>query len=223
MKTSRTTIFYIVMSVLLLAATLAVIISFLYIEPASVQPQPHPVATESPSRWSWLVQEKQTISVDTIEEELKATGFLVSYEYYFTDLLSFESVKRILLIGHSTTSFSVTYDGVVTAGVDFSKITVSKDEENKIITISIPHATIKNIDIDPNSMEVHSEHQGVANPISVNDFNKSIKELENKARAKAQDRGIIAHANENAKLIIQNMVTALLGDNSDYIVKYAIV
>ncbi len=225
MKTSRSTPFYIILSILLFVVTLIVIISFRFKEPATLQtqPQPIPTVTNSAVPWNWLVQEKETISVDTMEEELRATGFLISYEYFFTDLLTYENVISILLVGHSTTSYSVSYDGVVTAGVDFSKITVSKDEENKIITISIPQATIKNVDIDPYSMQVHTEHQGFANPISVNDFNKSIKELENKARSKAQSRGILSHANENAKLIIQNMVTALLGNNSDYFVKYVIV
>ena len=168
---------------------------------------PAPIPSTETSNWQGFIYEEETLSIETLEEQLKATGFLVSYEYCFTDLIDYSKVKKWGLI-HSTTYFTISYDGTVSAGIDFQNVKVTKD--GKKLIISLPKAVIKGIDIDPKSMVVHSEKQGFSNPITVEQFNSKLVELEKNAEQKALKHGIIRLAEENAKSLVGNMVRAIL-------------
>ena len=47
---------------------------------------------------------------------------------------------------------AIAYRGTVEYGLDFNKINISSDDENKIITVKIPSIEIKEIYIDPSSI-----------------------------------------------------------------------
>lgn len=49
--------------------------------------------------------------------------------------------------------YYVAYEGTVTAGIDFHEITFNVDEDNKLITITIPEVEIHNISVDMGTMD----------------------------------------------------------------------
>lgn len=156
---------------------------------------------------------EKVISAQVISDGLRELGKLVTEEYYFTDVLSYSSALKFLgtfNVPLTTSSFLVSYDGVVTAGVDFEKIEVTKDEGSKTITVKLPAPEIMNVDIDPESFVLHAEKTGLGNPISVSDFNQTIAELESSAREKAMDKGLLTRAGENAEKVISHFVDSLL-------------
>ena len=155
--------------------------------------------------------------------ELNDIGVLVTEEYYFTEVVSFSSIKKLfnkLELGITESSYLASYDGVVTAGIDFSKITVSKDDELHLVEVRLPKAEILNVDIDPESFELYSEKTGLGNPISVADYNNSLVELESTASEKAVARGILTRADQNLKTVIVNFIAGLV-DTAEYTVHIA--
>ena len=161
------------------------------------------------------------ISVDVIREGLQNMGFLVTQSYFFTDILSYSSVKKLfdtIELGFTESTYIAQYDGTVTAGIDFTKISVDKDEENKIITVHVPKAEIQLVNIDPNSFELISEKSGIANPVSIQDFNTSLVELEKTSKEKAMKKGLLVQAAQNGKDVVENFVTGLVAD-LDYTVQ----
>ena len=72
-----------------------------------------------------------TMNVETIEDGLENMGVLVTQEYYFTQVETYTKEKKILNFINSESGFTYSYDGKVTAGIDFGKITVTRDEETK--------------------------------------------------------------------------------------------
>lgn len=172
---------------------------------------------------SQIITVEKVITAEVVEDGLRDLGKLVTEEYYFTDVLSYSSALKLfktIQLPFTTSSFLVSYDGVVTAGVDFEKIQVQKDEENKIITVTLPASEIFNVDIDPESFVSHTEKTGIGNPISVSDFNQSLIELETSAREKAVEKGLLHRADENAKNVISHFVDSLLEPGS-YAVRFA--
>lgn len=168
---------------------------------------------------------EKVISAQVISDGLRELGKLVTEEYYFTDVLSYSSALKLLdtiNLPFTTSSFLVSYDGVVTAGVDFEKIEVTKDESSKTITVKLPAPEIMNVDIDPESFVLHAEKTGLGNPISVSDFNRSLAELENSAREKGVDKGLLTRAGENAEKVISHFVDSLL-EPGTYTVRYVSV
>ena len=87
------------------------------------------------------------------------------------------------------------------------------DLENGI-TVTIPAAEIQGVDIDPESFQLYSEKAGLGNHISAEDFNNSLVELEATAREKAIERGVLDRADENARVLIRNLIGALVDLNA---------
>lgn len=161
-----------------------------------------------------LVEVEKVITADVLRDGLSDMGVLVAEEYYFTEVVGFSSVKKLLktdiALGFTESSYLASYDGMVTAGVDFKGATVIKDDEGKRVTVRLPKAELQNVDVDPNSFTLYSEKTGLGNPLSASDFNQSLVELENTAREKAIERGLLERADENAAALIENFVGGLV-------------
>lgn len=190
------------------------------------EPAPQPVVHEVEKiiEVEKLVEVEKEITADIIEDGLRDMGVLLTGEYYFTEVVSYSSIKKLfkteIKLPFTESSYLASYNGEITAGIDFAALTVTKDDEKKLITIHMPKPEIQNIDIDPNSFELHSEKSGVGNPISAEDFNNSLIELENTARDKAIERGLLQRAEENARTIIENFVGGLV-DTGLYSIEFA--
>lgn len=195
---------------------------------AAAQPEV-PVATPRPEQKTVIkevekiVEVEKEISSEIIEDGLRDMGVLITEEYYFTDVISFSSVKKFLKtnieLGFTESSYLAGYDGVVAAGIDFSKVRVDKDDENTQITVYVPKAELQYVDIDLDSFVLYSEKSGIGNPLSADDFNASLIELENTAKTKAEKRGILERADENAENMISNFIGGLV-DTSVYSVRF---
>lgn len=161
-----------------------------------------------------IVHIEKEITADIVQDGLRDMGKLITEEYYFTEVVSFSSVKQLFKfdLPFTESSYLASYDGVVTAGIDFTQIRVEKDGTQ--ITVRLPKADVQNVDIDPNSFTLHSEKSGVGNPVSVTDFNASLVELEANARQKAIDRGLLDRASDNAKQVLSNFVSGLMADTA---------
>lgn len=214
---------YIVLIALLLAAILAALI-LAALRPRAgvpqVTPRPEPVS-ESRSESGRIVRVEKEVSAETIQGGLTDMGLLITGEYYFTEVVSFSSIKKYwkLELKFTESAFLASYDGVVSAGIDFSKLSVEKDESVKRIRVHVPPAQIQSVDIDPESFRLYSEKEGLGNRISVEDYNNSLLELESQARAKAEERGLLERADENARTLIQRFIGGLV-DLSVYRVEF---
>jgi len=160
-----------------------------------------------------LVPTEKEITAEIIQDGLRDMGVLITQEYWFTEVMTYSSVQKLfgaLTLGFTESSYVAGYDGVITAGLDFTAIKVEKNEISKTVIITVPKCTIQNVDIDPNSFVLYSERESVTNPISVADYNDSLVELEKNAKEKALKRGVLTEADKNAAAIITNFVSGLV-------------
>lgn len=183
--------------------------------PATPRPSPEVVIKEVEK----LVEVEKVITGEMIQDGLNDMGVLITEEYYFTEVMSFSSIKKLLKtdieLKFTETSYLASYDGTVSAGLDFGRIWVEKDDDTKTLTVHIPRSEIQSIDIDPESFELYSEKVGVGNPLSVEDFNTSLIELEAAAEQKAVEKGLLERADEHAETVIRNFIAGLV-DTSAY-------
>ena len=162
-----------------------------------------------------LASEVDTVSYEVLQDGLNGIGFLTTEEYYFTEVVTREKSKELLKTGITIplteSNYVASYDGVVNAGVDFSKITVSVDSTNStpVITIRIPKPEIQTVSIDHDSFVLYSEKTGIGNPFSAEEYNESLTGLEDIVREKAIDKGILTSSQENAKRQIETFVNSL--------------
>ena len=159
---------------------------------------------------------------EVIRENLQDVGVLTTEEYYFTEVISYSKVKKLwkIELGITESSYLISYDGVVTAGIDFTAVDVQKDDEQKRILIILPKSEILSVDIDPESFQLYSEKEGLGNPVSVTDYNQSLVEMEQNARQKALDRGILTRADGNARKLVGQLVAGLV-NTEEYTIDFA--
>lgn len=193
-------------------------------------PQPLPTATPRPTP-RVVVEEKVVETIVEVQhqvtaEELSAglndMGRLVTAEYYFTAVASASTQLAPILgikLGFTESSFLASYDGIITAGIDFSLIRVEKDEERGRVTVTMPPAAILNVDIDPDSFQLYSETTSIFTDITAEDYNNALLELEATEREKALARGILDNADENARKLVRSFIESLL-DPAEYAVEF---
>lgn len=165
-----------------------------------------------------VVEEIVTVDTDIIADGLREMGTLITEEYYFTQLEKYKKTEKVWIF-KSEASTAYSYDGVVTAGIDCNEIGIEKDDENKTITISIPKASILNVDIDPNSFQMYEDKNGLWSKFNINDYNKSLIEFEEAGKKKALEKGIIEKADESAKKMVESFVNSLI-DSDEYTIEY---
>ena len=226
MKNTRRIYLILIAAVVMITAVLALVWT---LKDNDVKSVPEPAITTAPVKQTKkivevekIIEVEKKISGDIIQDGLRDMGFLVTEEYYFTEVVSYSSVKKLfktIKLGITESSYLASYDGVISAGLDFEKISVEKNDEERIITIRLPKSEVKYMQIDPESFVLYSEKEGLGNKISLSDYNDSLIELEKNAEKKAVNRGLLKRADDNAKLVISNFVNSLV-DTSDYMVRY---
>ena len=183
---------------------------------------PRPVPSASGGEKKRVIEIEKKITAEVIRENLQDVGILTTEEYYFTEVISYSKVKKLwkIELGITESTYLISYDGVVTAGIDFTAVDVQKDDEQKRILIILPESEILSVDIDPESFQLYSEKEGLGNPVSVTDYNQSLVEMEQNARQKALDRGILARANANARKLVGQLIAGL-ADPEEYTIDFA--
>ena len=159
-----------------------------------------------------LISERVEISGETIRSGLADIGELATEEYYFTQVETYDSTKSAQLfhitfdIPLTRTKFIYSYDGIIKAGVDFTKIEVEKDELTRLITVTLPKSHILSSEVDFDSFELYDEQQSIFNPISVKDVNDTNQAMLRSAEKDALAKGLLERADKNAETLIKNFL-----------------
>ena len=150
-----------------------------------------------------------SVSTDTIRDGLANMGFLVTQEYYFTQVEKYTKEKTILKFITSSSEFMYSYDGAVMAGIDFEKIKVKTDEDRKTITVDMPDSEIQTVTIDKDTFKIYSEKDSLWNPLKLEDYNISLVEFENAAKEKAIASGILERSDAQARSLVREFIVSL--------------
>lgn len=165
--------------------------------------------SETPGR---IISESTTITGEIIRSGLNDIGELATEEYYFTQVETYDSTKSAQLFNITfdlpltRTKFIYSYDGVIKAGVDFTKIEVEKDDLKRVITVTLPKSYILSTEIDFDSFELYDEQQSIFNPVSVKDVNDTNRSMIQTAEKDALAKGLLERADKNAETLIKNFL-----------------
>ena len=152
-----------------------------------------------------------TVNTKTIQDGLVNMGFLVTQEYYFTQVETYSKDKNILFVIPTTSGFTYSYDGAVMAGVDFAGIKIETDADRKYITVEMPASEIQAVTIDKDTFKIYSEKDSLWNPLKLEDYNVSLVEFENAAKEKALASGILTRSDEQARSLVRQFISSLPG------------
>ena len=158
------------------------------------------------------VETKAVITGEMIQEKLRDIGELATEEYTYTEIGTFDSNKSVQIFGYDVnlpltqSKFIYSYDGTIKAGVDFTRLTVEKDETGKKITVTLPAARILSSELDEDSFQLYDEKNNIFNPYSISDVNDTNREIKTHAEEKAIGKGLLKRAGSNAETMIYNLL-----------------
>ena len=156
-----------------------------------------------------------TIVLDIVESEFEGIDELSTIEYLFSDASRFTDSHQIgnWNVPLTEKSFSLKWNGVIKAGIHLEEVDYAVI--NSTIKVTIPSAEIFSYDVDEESVELLDEKNNVFNPISVDDKLKFDADTEQFMKERAIQNGILEKAQENAKIILLNLLVSnpLIGSN----------
>lgn len=153
-------------------------------------------------------KEKISISSETVESSLKEAKELTTLKYNYKNVASYENSQEFhgITLPFTTKKFLYTYQGEINAGVDLDKARVDVNEASKIISVTLPQASILSHDIDENSVMVYDEKNSIFNPLKLEDYSDFRKEEEAKVEKEAIDNGLLEEAKEKSEKAVKEIL-----------------
>lgn len=166
-----------------------------------------------------IVYTYQEITGEEIEAGIRNIQEMHTASYNFTRVQRFFDVKRADLsvigidlnfdIPGTKKSFSFSYEGKVTAGVEFDKVKVTKDEENKVIYVELPEPVLFDPVIDTGSYEFYEVDNSLFNPIEPEDYAVALDELVKAEKDNAENSTVLEDARNNAMNMIEGFAKGI--------------
>lgn len=161
-----------------------------------------------------LIQEKTVITEDVLHQQLEEIGELGTVKYYYTNMGKYE--KNLSVSGQTIpftkTSFLISYDGIIKAGVELKEIGFAL--QDKAIIITIPEAKLLSHEVNQDSVQVFDEKNSIFNGLTTEDVTGFEGEQKKIMEAKASSNGILEEAKTNAKNALQSIYQVLLTDDT---------
>ena len=150
-----------------------------------------------------------TLDSASIEASFSDIQELATIEYAYTNMGKFESSKQWqgIKIPFTTSKYIITYDGVIKAGYDLSKVKAEVNGTN--VTVTLPEPKILSHTIDYDSLQIMDEQYSIFNPVEITDYNSFYAEQSALMEQKAIDKGLYEKTETNSKAMIESMIRGL--------------
>lgn len=151
--------------------------------------------------------EQGSISAVVVKNELAAMNELGTMTYAYTELGKYENNKLFygVKLPFTETSFILTYDGIIKAGIDMTEVQVElKGQSLKVI---LPEAKILSHEIDEESIQLYDEKTSIFNPFTVEDYTEFYADQKERVEKKALERGLLTEAQKQAETIVTGLLT----------------
>lgn len=159
-----------------------------------------------------VIEVESVVTGEIMQEKLRGIGELATEEYAYTEVASYDSRKTVELFGQNVnvpltrSSFIYSYDGAIKAGIDFTGVSVEKDDSLKIITVRLPTARILSSELFLDSFRLYDEKNNIFNPIGVESLNDANLLLKENAEKRAVENGLLERADEQARILIRSLL-----------------
>ncbi len=164
------------------------------------------------------------INVSVLTEKIQALGELVTVEYIYTDATTYSAASQLFgfTVPLTEKNFVIKWDGSIKAGIEFSQLKVDVDDEEKIITITMPEAHIASNEPNLDTFEVLNEKDGLFNNVTITDTMSALNEAQELMAERAIDKGLLETAESNAQTLISQFLK-FDEELADYTIVYNVV
>lgn len=100
--------------------------------------------------------------------------------------------------------FTMFYSYEIRAGIDLSKAKIAVDNDNHVISITLPKADLQSVSVDPDSLRFFDEQTSLFNDAEVSDTAAALQDAKKTAANKATKSDLLKEADKQAKKVVQN-------------------
>ena len=159
------------------------------------------------------------IVMKVLNEHTAEISELATNEYLFTNSGRFTDKSVSWLPDWVTEkSFLMKWDGVIKAGIDLSKISVTIEEN--IIKITLPRADILSYEVK--KVEVLDEKNNIFNPISATDTVNFLEQTKEAMKLRAVGNGLLDQAQINAEKTIESLIRTFVENIENYTIEFSV-
>lgn len=163
--------------------------------------------------WNKAMEPSVSLSATSIQEQLTDSSELATSKLEYRGLVRYENGDIDFL---TKKGFTLVYNAEVRAGVDLSQAIVSVD--GKAITVQLPMAQVLNISIDPDSIEFYDESFAIFNWDNKQDTAEALITAKQDAEGKVDQVHMIQEANDQAKVLVENLLRPFTDGENAYTV-----
>ncbi len=153
------------------------------------------------------------ISAVVVQNKISSISQLATVTYAYTELGQYESSKDFygVTVPFTTNKFILTYDGVIKAGIDMSKVQVEVKE--KMVTVTLPEAEVLSHEIDEDSVKIFDEKTSIFNPFTVKEYTAFYADQKTSVEEKALAKGLLTEASTQGKSAIEGILEPVIPDD----------
>ena len=147
------------------------------------------------------------MSAVVLQNQITAMSELGTMTYAYTELGKYKTQNEFygVKLPFTTSSFILTYDGVIKAGIDMSKAEVAVSGDK--VKVSLPPAQILSHEIDEESVQLYDEKKSIFNPFTVKDYTEFYADQKKKVEEKALAKGLLTEAEKQAQVMLKGLLT----------------
>lgn len=159
-----------------------------------------------------IMPERTVLREETLEELFSSASELVTLKYYYTNAADLEKYKELfgIRVPLTTDRTVFTYDGVISAGIDLSKIVFDEiDNEKMTIHITLPYPKIISNELDTSSFKYYDVKNSIFTSISPEEVTFKIDELKQMQEDKLKEKtDFYDSVSDNAENVLRNLLYA---------------
>ena len=154
----------------------------------------------------------EDVEAAILESRVLKEGELVTVNYIYTEMGQYENVKEFYgaKLPLTTSRFMLTYDGVLKAGIDLSKVEVKADSVTKTVAVQVPQAEVLAHGMDENSVQIYDEKHSVFNKLTLEDYTQFFADQEKAVETKAREKGLLSEAQTEAEVQLRNLLEPII-------------
>ena len=182
--------------------------------------------TDEVAAWKEKSEVTRNVSAEAALEALYArypkNSQMESIKYPFSDCDRFSYYQTIdeWQIPFTEKAFTMKWNGVITAGIDMNEVSITANKAKDKLIVTIPAAKIISYTVEPDSFELLDERNSIFNPISLEDLTKLDEDVEIQMKDRTIDNGVLRIAEENAQLLILDVLRAAPTIGSFYEIEF---
>lgn len=134
-------------------------------------------------------------------------GELATQVAYCTEIGNINESRKLFSrvnIPFTKSTYIYSYDVVIKAGLDFSEIEWSENEETATITVTLPEVKTLSVEVDLDSFQVYLEDRSIFTPITLEENNTEMANLKQQAETDAIENGLYENARSNAEVLLRS-------------------